>query len=55
VTPAPCDYTTQNLPRESWDDIDPFDFLPSDVALRQTREFVSEIAGMAVYWLTGKM
>lgn len=55
VTPAPCDYATKNLPRESWDDIDPFDFLPSDTALRQTREFVSEIAGMAVYWLTGKM
>lgn len=55
VTPAPCDYASKNLPRESWDDIDPFDFLPSDIALRQTREFVSEIAGMAVYWLTGKL
>ena len=33
VTPAPCDYVSRNLPRESWDDIDLFDVLPSDIAL----------------------
>ena len=55
VTPAPCDYVSQNLPRESWNDIDPFDFLPSDTALHQTTEAVTEVAGMAIYWLTGKL
>lgn len=55
VTPAPCDYVSQNLPRESWDDIDPFDVLPSDIALQRTREVVTEVAGMVIYWLTGKL
>jgi uncharacterized SAM-binding protein YcdF (DUF218 family) len=55
VTPAPCEYVSQNLPRESWDKIDPFDVLPSDLALQHTREVVTEVAGMAIYWLTGKL
>jgi uncharacterized SAM-binding protein YcdF (DUF218 family) len=55
VTPAPCGYVSQNLPRESWDDIDPFDVLPSDIALQNSREVVTEVAGMAIYWLTGKL
>ena len=55
VTPAPCDYISQNLPRTSWDDIDPFDFLPNDIALQQTREAVAEVAGMVIYWLAGKL
>jgi len=55
VTPAPCNYVSQNLPRENWDDIDPFDVLPSDSSLQQTREVVTEVAGMAIYWLTGKL
>jgi uncharacterized SAM-binding protein YcdF (DUF218 family) len=55
VTPAPCDYISQNLPRESWDDIDPFDFFPIDVALQHTREAVAEVAGMVIYWLAGKL
>jgi hypothetical protein len=46
---------SQNLPRESWDTIDPFDVLPSDLALQHTREVVTEVAGMAIYWLTGKL
>jgi hypothetical protein len=37
------------------DDIDPFDFLPSDIALQHTREVVAEVAGMVIYWLTGKL
>jgi uncharacterized SAM-binding protein YcdF (DUF218 family) len=55
VTPAPCDYFSQNLPRESWDNIDPFDALPSDTALQHTKEAVSEVAGMVIYWLAGKL
>jgi uncharacterized SAM-binding protein YcdF (DUF218 family) len=55
VTPAPCDYVSQNLPRESLDDIDPFDVLPSDIQLQHTKEAVTEVAGIVIYWLTGKL
>jgi len=55
VTPAPCDYASQNLPRENWDNIDPFDALPNDTSLQQTREVVSEVAGIVIYWLAGKL
>lgn len=55
VTPAPCDYISQNLPRESWDDIDLFAFLPSDIELQHTREAVAEVAGIVIYWLAGKL
>ena len=55
VTPAPCDYISQNLPRESWNDIDLFDFMPSDVALQHNRDVVTELAGIVVYWLAGKL
>jgi len=55
VTPAPCDYVSQNLPRESWDDMDPFDLMPNDGALQHSREAVGEIAGIVIYWLTGKL
>ena len=53
VTPTPCDYASQNLPRENWDNIDPFDALPNDTSLQQTREVVSEVAGIVIYWLAG--
>jgi uncharacterized SAM-binding protein YcdF (DUF218 family) len=55
VTPAPCDYVSQNLPRKSWDDIDLFNILPNENALQQTREAVAEVAGVVIYWLTGKL
>jgi uncharacterized SAM-binding protein YcdF (DUF218 family) len=55
VTPAPCDYVSQDLPRESWDDIDMFDILPNENALEHTREAVAEVAGMVIYWLAGKL
>jgi uncharacterized SAM-binding protein YcdF (DUF218 family) len=55
VTPAPCGYVSQNLPRESWDDSDPFDFMPSDSALQHTREAIAEVAGIVIYWLAGKL
>ena len=55
VTPAPCDYVSQNLPGESWDDLDLFDFLPDDDALQHTTEAVTEVAGIVIYWLAGKL
>jgi uncharacterized SAM-binding protein YcdF (DUF218 family) len=55
VTPAPCDYASQHLPRENWDGLDLFDFLPNETALHHTTEAVSETAGMVIYWLAGKL
>ena len=55
VTPAPCDYVSRNLPRERWDTITIFDFLPSNTALQNTTETVTEVAGMVIYWLAGKL
>ena len=55
VTPAPCDYVSRNLPRESWEDINPLDVLSNDIALQHTTETVVEVAGMVIYWLTGKL
>ena len=45
----------RHLPRENWDDIDLFDFLPNETALHHTTEAVTEIAGMVIYWLAGKL
>ena len=55
VMPAPCDYVSQNLPRESWDTITPFDFIPTTGALQHTQKAVAEMAGIVIYWLTGKL
>jgi uncharacterized SAM-binding protein YcdF (DUF218 family) len=55
VTPAPCGYFSQNLPRENWDNIDPLDLMPSDYALLYTREAVVEVVGMVIYWVTGRL
>jgi uncharacterized SAM-binding protein YcdF (DUF218 family) len=55
VTPAPCDYVSRHLLGESWDDIDLFDFMPIDMALQYTREVVTEVAGIVIYWLAGKL
>jgi uncharacterized SAM-binding protein YcdF (DUF218 family) len=55
VTPAPCDYISQNLPRESWDDVKLFHVIPNDIALQHNREAVAEVAGIVIYWLTGKL
>lgn len=55
VTPALCEYVSQNLPREGWGDVDLFDALPSDIALQHSREAVAEVAGMGIYRLAGKL
>ena len=55
VTPAPCDYASQHLPRENWDDIDLFDILPNDTALQHTTQAVTEVASIVIYWLAGEL
>lgn len=55
VTPAPCGYVAQNVPRENWEDINLLDVLPSGSALQQTTGAITELAGIVVYWLAGKL
>ena len=55
VTPVPCDFSIQNRPRDSLEELDPFDVLPNDGAIVQTTPSVTELAGIAVYWLAGKL
>jgi uncharacterized SAM-binding protein YcdF (DUF218 family) len=55
VTPVPCDFVIQNRPGDNFQGLDPFDVLPNDHAIEQTTGAVTEWAGMAVYWLTGKL
>jgi uncharacterized SAM-binding protein YcdF (DUF218 family) len=55
VTPVPCDYLMQHRPEDSWNQLDPFDVLPNDRAIEHTTVAVTEWAGMAMYWLNGKL
>jgi uncharacterized SAM-binding protein YcdF (DUF218 family) len=55
VTPVPCDFLTMNRPADSLEQLDLFDVLPNDHAIEHTTVAVTEWAGMAVYWLTGKL
>jgi uncharacterized SAM-binding protein YcdF (DUF218 family) len=55
VTPVPCDFLIQNRPEDTFHHLDPFDVLPNDHAIEHTTAAVTELAGMAVYWLTGKL
>jgi uncharacterized SAM-binding protein YcdF (DUF218 family) len=55
VTPVPCDFLITNRPRDTFQELDPFDVLPNDRAIEQTTAAVTEWAGMAIYWVTGKL
>lgn len=55
VTPVPCDFQMQDRPEDSWRQLDLFDFLPTDRAIEYTTGAVTEWAGMAIYWLIGKL
>lgn len=55
VTPAPCDFLIKDRPEDTFRELDPFDVLPNDRAIEQTTGAVTEWAGMAIYWLTGKL
>ncbi len=55
VTPAPCDYESKHRPSDVLSHATLFDGLPSDVAIQRTREAVSEVAGILLYWLSGKL
>jgi uncharacterized SAM-binding protein YcdF (DUF218 family) len=55
VTPAPCDFVIRNRPEDSWNQIEPFDYLPRDLAIQYTSGWVTEVAGIALYWIGGKL
>ena len=55
VTPVGCDFLIKNRPQDTLHELDPFDVLPNDRAIEQTTGAVTEFAGMAIYWLTGKL
>ena len=55
VTPVPCDFSIQNRPEDNFQQLDLFDLLPNDHAIEHTTGAVTELAGMAIYWLTGKL
>jgi len=55
VTPAPCAYVAQNKPRDDWNDLNIFDFLPNDRALQHSQDAIVEMVGFAVYWMTGRI
>lgn len=55
VTPVPCDFLIRNRPEDTFEDLDVFDLLPNERAIEHTTDAVTEWAGMAVYWITGKL
>ena len=55
VTPVPCDFLIRNRPEDTFQHLDPFDVLPNDHAIEHTTGAVTELAGMAIYWLTVKL
>jgi uncharacterized SAM-binding protein YcdF (DUF218 family) len=55
VTPYPCGFHARNHPSDDWSELNAFDFLPSTWAIERTTVVVEEVAGMAAYWLAGKL
>lgn len=49
------DFVLRNKPEDSWSQIAPFDFFPSDLAIQDTRGWVAEVAGIALCWIHGKL
>ncbi len=54
-TPAPCGYINANRFQDGWDQLDPFAFLPAAKALDLTTDALTEVAGILIYWATGKL
>lgn len=54
VTPVACGYESRHRPRQAWEQTTVFDFIPTAQALLLTTQTVEEVAGILIYWLTGK-
>ncbi len=55
VTPSPCGFYTRSPLSEEWDNMTVFDFIPNAHALDRTTQGLMEVAGLAVYWVLGKI
>ncbi len=54
VTPVACGYESRHQPQQAWEQKTVFDFLPTARALLLTTQTIDEVAGILVYWITGK-
>jgi len=54
VTPSPCGYSVKNRPSESWRGR-LFALLPEVEAFEKSTKATVELAGMLIYWVTGKL
>ena len=55
VTPAPCGYVSRDRPHAILNDLELTAFLPSVVALHSSTEAITEVAGIGLYWLMGRL
>lgn len=54
VTPVACGYEATHHPEQAWEQKTLFDFIPTVRALLVSTEAIDEVAGILVYWITGK-
>lgn len=54
VTPVACGYESKHHPQQAWEQKTLFDFIPTVRALLLSTQTIDEVAGILVYWLTGK-
>ncbi len=55
VFPFPCGFHARHRLEDLWGDLTVFDFLPTGWAIDRFTDAVDEVAGIAVYWLAGKL
>lgn len=55
VTAAPCGYHAKDSPGTLWQDVTILDLFPTFFALEQSTHAVTEVAGIIVYWIAGKL
>ena len=54
VTPVACGYESTHHPQQTWEEKTVFDFIPTARALLLSTQTIDEVAGILVYWITGK-
>ena len=54
VTPVACGYESTHHPQQAWEHKTVFDFIPTVRALIVSTQTIDEVAGILVYWITGK-
>ncbi|ULA61757.1 MAG: YdcF family protein [Nitrospira sp.] len=54
VIPVACGFEAKHHPRQAWEQKTLFDFIPTAQALLISTQTIDEVAGILVYWITGK-